>query len=92
MEVEWFENNLKKFKKSIDFHIFYLYNTYMKQITKGGKKVDIKTENFLQIRNVDREKKRKAMFILQTQGKNLSQAVREMIDGYAAEFDKKISK
>lgn len=50
------------------------------------------TEKFLQIRNVDELKKRKAMFILQTQGKNLSQAVREMIDGYAEEFDKKISK
>ena len=39
---------------------------------------------------VDKEKK--AKFILKTQGKTLSQAVREMTDKLAEEFDKKNSK
>lgn len=41
---------------------------------------------------VDKEKKAKAMFALKTQGKTLSQAVREMTDKLAEEFDKKNSK
>lgn len=40
------------------------------------------------IANVDEEKKRKTVFILSTKGKDLSQAVREMLDKYADEFDK----
>lgn len=38
---------------------------------------------------VDKEKKLKAIFVLKAQGKNLSQAVREMLDKFADEFDKK---
>ena len=41
---------------------------------------------------VDRRKKAKAIFILKTQGKTLSNAVREMVDKLAEEFDKKNSK
>ena len=41
---------------------------------------------------VNTEKKAKAMFVLKTQGKTLSQAVREMTDKLAEEFDKKNSK
>ena len=48
-------------------------------------------ENNLVVR-VDKEKKAKAMFVLKTQGKTLSQAVREMTDKLAEEFDKKNSK
>lgn len=36
---------------------------------------------------VDKEKKTKAVFVLKTKGKTLSQAVREMIDSLAKEFD-----
>lgn len=36
---------------------------------------------------VEREKKRKTIFVLSTKGKDLSQAVREMLDKYAEEFD-----
>ena len=48
-------------------------------------------ENNLVVRE-DKEKKAKAMFVLKTQGKTLSQAVREMTDKLAEEFDKKNSK
>ena len=41
---------------------------------------------------VDKEKKVKAIFILKTKGKTLSQAVREMTDKLAEEFDKKNNK
>ena len=41
---------------------------------------------------VNTEKKAKAIFMLKTQGKTLSQAVREMTDKLAEEFDKKNSK
>lgn len=40
---------------------------------------------------VDKEKKVKAIFVLKTKGKTLSQAVREMTDKLAEEFDKKIA-
>ena len=40
------------------------------------------------VRNVDTESKRKAVFYLSTKGKDLSTAVREMLDKYAEEFDK----
>lgn len=46
-----------------------------------------KRDNFLQVRYVDPEKRAKALFVLKCQGKNLSVAVREMIDKYAEEFD-----
>lgn len=42
--------------------------------------------------NVDAEKKRKAIFVLQCQGKNLSDAVREVIDKYASEFENYLDK
>lgn len=41
---------------------------------------------------VDKEKKVKAIFVLKTKGKTLSQAVREMTEKLAEEFDKKNSK
>ena len=41
---------------------------------------------------VNTEKKAKAIFVLKTQGKTLSQAVREMTDKLADEFDKKNNK
>ena len=41
---------------------------------------------------VNTEKKAKAIFVLKTQGKTLSQAVREMTDKLAEEFNKKNSK
>lgn len=43
----------------------------------------------LNVRNVDKEQKRKAIFILSTKGKTLSDAVREMVKQYADEFDQK---
>lgn len=49
-------------------------------------------ENFLQIRNVNKEAKAKAIFILKCKGKSLSQEIRDMIDRYAEEFDKKNNK
>ena len=42
----------------------------------------------INIKNVDSEKKRKAIFYLGTKGKDLSTAVREMLEKYAKEFDK----
>lgn len=36
---------------------------------------------------VNAEKKNKAIFVLKTKGKTLSQAVREMLDKLAKEFD-----
>ena len=45
-----------------------------------------KTSNIL-VLNVDKEAKRKAMFVLRSKGKDLSTAVREMCDKYAKEFD-----
>ena len=40
-------------------------------------------------KNVDKDQKRKAVFILSTKGKTLSDAVREMVKQYADEFDQK---
>lgn len=37
---------------------------------------------------VERDKKIKAGFVLKCKGKNLTEAVREMIDKYAEEYDK----
>ena len=37
---------------------------------------------------VDKDKKLKASFVLKTKGKDLSTAVREMLDEYAKEYDK----
>lgn len=48
-------------------------------------------ENIM-VRNVETDKKAKAMFILQAKGKNLSDAVREMVDKLAKEFDETYSK
>lgn len=42
----------------------------------------------INIKNVDKEIKRKAIFYLGTKGKDLSTAVREMLYKYAKEFDK----
>ena len=41
----------------------------------------------MNIKRVDTEKKRKAIFYLGTKGKDLSTAVREMLDKYAKEYD-----
>lgn len=41
----------------------------------------------MNIKKVDSEKKRKAIFYLSTKGKDLSTAVREMLDKYAKEYD-----
>jgi len=38
-------------------------------------------------KNVDREKKNKALFVLRCKGKDISTAVREMIDKLAKEYD-----
>ena len=64
---------------------------YMKNM-KGGEKMNKEKENFLQIRNVNKEAKAKAIFILKCKGKSLSQEIRDMIDRYAEEFDKKNNK
>ena len=42
----------------------------------------------INIKNVDKENKRKAIFYLGTKEKDLSTAVREMIDKYAKKYDK----
>ena len=41
----------------------------------------------MHINRGDSEKKRKAIFYLGTKGKDLSTAVREMLDKYAQEYD-----
>lgn len=41
----------------------------------------------INVRNVDTESKRKAVFYLSSKGKDLSTAVREMIDKYAKKYD-----
>lgn len=46
----------------------------------------------VRIPNVDVEQKRKAMFVLKANGKNLTQAVRDYIAEYAKEFDEKYGK
>lgn len=38
--------------------------------------------------NIDAEAKRKASFVLSARGKNLTQAVREMVEKLAKEYDK----
>ena len=44
-------------------------------------------EDFVQVR-VDSETKRKAVYVLSCKGKDLSTAVREMLEKYADEFGK----
>ena len=41
---------------------------------------------------IDEETKRKASFVLKCKGKNISEAVRELLDEYAKEFDNKYGK
>ena len=41
----------------------------------------------MNIKRVDSEKKNKAIFVLKCKGKDLSTAVREMLDKYAKEYD-----
>lgn len=41
------------------------------------------------MRDIDTEKKNKALFVLKCKGSNLSQAVREMVDKLAKEYDEK---
>lgn len=41
------------------------------------------------VKNVDNTQKLKASFMLKSKGKNLSDAVRDMIDKYAREYDQK---
>jgi antitoxin component of RelBE/YafQ-DinJ toxin-antitoxin module len=40
------------------------------------------------VKNVDKETKRKAVFVLKCKGKNLSDAVREMLEKHASQFEK----
>lgn len=42
------------------------------------------------VKNVDEEIKRKAVFVLQCKDKNLSEAVRDMLQKNASEFEKYI--
>lgn len=49
-------------------------------------------KEIITVRNVETEKKAKAIFILQADGRNLSDAVREMIDKLADKFDETYSK
>lgn len=44
------------------------------------------------VKNIDKETKRKALFVLSTKGKTMSDAVREVIQEYAKEFDEIIKK
>lgn len=46
----------------------------------------------INIKDVDEEKKRKALFYLSSSGSNLSKEVKKMLDKFAKEFDKKNSK
>lgn len=39
------------------------------------------------IKNLDEEKKNKAMYVLNCRGKDLTKAVRELVDELAKEFD-----
>lgn len=41
---------------------------------------------------IDGDTKRKAAFVLKCKGKNISEAVREMLSDYAKEFDNKYAK
>ena len=41
----------------------------------------------INVRNVDQSTKLKASFVLKSKGKDLSTAVREMLDKYAKEYD-----
>lgn len=41
---------------------------------------------------IDGETKRKASFVLKCKGKNISEAIRELLTEYAKEFDKKYGK
>ena len=41
---------------------------------------------------IDEDTKRKASFVLKCKGKNISEAVREMLEEHAKEFDKKYGK
>lgn len=42
----------------------------------------------IKIRNVDAETKFKAVYVLKTKGKTISDAVREMLADYASQFPK----
>ena len=42
----------------------------------------------LLIKNIDTEKKNKAIFVLKCKGKDLTKAVKEMVDKLSEEFDK----
>lgn len=46
----------------------------------------------VQAKNVDTEKCLKASFVLKTRGSNLTQAVKEMIDKLAKEYDEREGK
>lgn len=43
----------------------------------------------INVRNVDNEKKQKAIFVLKCKGSDLSTEVRKMVDQLAKEFDQK---
>lgn len=44
---------------------------------------------YIMVQNIDDSKKRKAVFVLQCKGKDLSKMVRETIDKLAQEYDEK---
>ena len=44
------------------------------------------------IKNIDDEKYRKALFILRSKGSNFAKEVKKMCDKYAEEFDKTYNK
>ena len=51
--------------------------------------IELKEKSDILIKNVNTEIKRKAMFVLKSKGKTLTQAVRDMCDKLASEFDEK---
>ena len=49
----------------------------------------MKEKGDILIKNINLEKKRKAMFVLKSKGKTFTSAVREMCERLAKEFDEK---
>lgn len=47
---------------------------------------------YINVKNVDGEQKRKAMFVLKCRGTDLSKEIKKLVAKYAEEFDKKNNK
>lgn len=47
---------------------------------------------YINVKNVDGEQKRKAMFVLKCRGTDLSKEIKKLVSKLAEEFDKKNSK